>query len=284
MTLSDYLSDRYTPGTASRYLREIEKLRAVLPHAEQATYNDLVGYLGELRPHYQHLGPVLHALKAYYQYLIDTGQRDDHPAQAIRLRDQPGRDIALERLFSPQELDTLLQRTERYPLLKHRNLLALSLLIYQALTNGDLTRLRLDDLQLESGTIHIRPTHRSNARTLSLKPQQIHWLHQYLDHDRPKLLRAPTDCLLISSRCTPETAEGISYLVETCKPRFPHRTLNAKTIRQSVIANLLQAGHDLRVVQAFAGHKYPSTTERYRQSPLAALQQAVQQHHPLDQL
>jgi integrase/recombinase XerD len=35
------------------------------------------------------------------------------------------------------------------------------------------------------------------------------------------------------------------------------RNLNAKTIRQSVIANLLKEGKDLRVVQVFAGHKKP---------------------------
>ena len=48
-----------------------------------------------------------------------------------------------------------------------------------------------------------------------------------------------------------------------------------------MIANLLKSGNDLRVVQAFAGHKYPSATERYKQTQVEELKQAVLKHHPL---
>jgi integrase/recombinase XerD len=34
-------------------------------------------------------------------------------------------------------------------------------------------------------------------------------------------------------------------------------------------------------VQVFAGHKKPSATEKYRQSNLEALKQAVDKYHPL---
>ena len=62
---------------------------------------------------------------------------------------------------------------------------------------------------------------------------------------------------------------------------YPGRTVNAQTIRQSVIAHLLKEGHDLSVVQAFAGHKYPSTTERYRQSEIDTLKAAIENYHPI---
>jgi hypothetical protein len=35
-----------------------------------------------------------------------------------------------------------------------------------------------------------------------------------------------------------------------------------------VIVNLLKAVHDIDVVQGFAGHNYPSATERYKQKKL----------------
>ena len=62
---------------------------------------------------------------------------------------------------------------------------------------------------------------------------------------------------------------------------FPDRNLNPRTIRQSVITNLLKEGKDLRVVQVFAGHKKISTTEKYRQSGLKELQEAIEKYHPL---
>ena len=80
---------------------------------------------------------------------------------------------------------------------------------------------------------------------------------------------------------TPETGEGIGYLLETAKHLFPNRNLNTKTIRQSVIVNLLKSGHDLRLVQVFAGHKYPSSTEKYRQTEVEELKNEVLKYHPL---
>jgi hypothetical protein len=41
-------------------------------------------------------------------------------------------------------------------------------------------------------------------------------------------------------------------------------------------------GHDLSLVQAFAGHKYPSSTERYKQNEIETLRDAVQKYPPLD--
>jgi integrase/recombinase XerD len=48
-----------------------------------------------------------------------------------------------------------------------------------------------------------------------------------------------------------------------------------------VIANLLKQNHDLRVVQVFAGHKYPSAIEKYRQDDVEELKKQIQKYHPL---
>ncbi len=105
--------------------------------------------------------------------------------------------------------------------------------------------------------------------------------YEYIQKVRPELLKSETDRLVVTFRGTPESGEGINYLVETFKPQFPDRNLNARTIRQSVITNLLKEGKDLRVVQVFAGHKKIGTTEKYRQSGLEELQAAIEKHHPL---
>jgi integrase/recombinase XerD len=58
------------------------------------------------------------------------------------------------------------------------------------------------------------------------------------------------------------------HIKRSCINIYPARKVNAQTIRQSVIVNLLKAVHDIDVVQGFAGHKYPSATERYKQKKL----------------
>jgi len=109
--------------------------------------------------------------------------------------------------------------------------------------------------------------------------------YKYIHQARPRLLKlkADTQRLILTLRGSPEEGEGINYLVETFKPLFPEKNLNPTTLRQSVIANLLNEGKDLRVVQAFAGHMNISTTEKYRQSGLKELREAIDKYHPLGQ-
>lgn len=168
-------------------------------------------------------------------------------------------------------------------------MIIIGLLIYQGLTNGDIKNLEIKDIDLEEGTIRIRPGRKTNARELKLQPRQVYWLMNYLQNDRPCLLRVGqaalqktnTEKLILSKLGTAETGEGIGYLLETSKCLFPDRKLNAKTIRQSVIANLLKAGKDLRLVKAFAGHKYPSTTEKYKQTQVEEVKSQILKYHPL---
>lgn len=43
----------------------------------------------------------------------------------------------------------------------------------------------------------------------------------------------------------------------------------------------MKSGKYSRVVQVFAGHKYPSATEKYRQTNVEELKKEVQKYHPL---
>lgn len=114
-----------------------------------------------------------------------------------------------------------------------------------------------------------------------MKPKQIMLFYRYIHEIRLEIQKEETERLILNIRGKAIKADDINYLVETFRDLFPERKLNAQTIRQSVIANLLKAGKDLRVVQVFAGHKNPSSTEKYRQTGLEELKAAVQKHHPL---
>jgi len=156
----------------------------------------------------------------------------------------------------------------------------MTLLVNQALHAREIASLALADVRLEQGSIYIQGSATTNARTLALIPTQIMLLHEYIHQERPRLLRTPTDRLILTKLGTPETGEGIHYLVSTYQALFPTRRLTAGTIRQSVITQLLKEGRDVRVVQVFAGHKYPSATERYKQTQVEELKAAVLKHHP----
>ncbi len=286
MNLQDYLHEQYTADTASIYLQEIERYLVSCPGAANAVCKDILAYIGALRTRYSNpstLNRILCSLKAYYGYLCASGQRPDNPAKSILLKDQRSRDIQLQDLFTIEELEVLLNRPERYPHLVSRNKVLMSLLIYQALYPVEMEGLRVGDINLEAGTVRIRATAKTNGRELSLKPNQILLFYAYLREMRPLLLKeGASDRLLIGHRGQPMPAEDITkHVKRSFSELYPGRTVNAQTIRQSVIAHLLKQGHDLSVVQVFAGHKYPSSTERYRQSEIETLKVAVQKYHPL---
>jgi integrase/recombinase XerD len=286
MNLQDYLNEQYTEDTASIYLQEIERYRMACPGAATAVYKDILAYIGALRTRYTNpstLNRILCSLKAYYGYLCASGQRMDNPAASILLKDQRSRDIQLQDLFTMEELEVLLHRPERYPNLAGRNKVLMSLLIYQALYPMEMEALRTSDINLDAGTLYIRATAKTNSRTLSMKPNQVLLFYQYIQEARIKLLgNNNSEALLIGHRGQSMPAEDITkHVKRSFTDLYPGRSVNAQAIRQSVIMHLLKQGHDLSVVQAFAGHKYPSSTERYRQNEIGTLQAAINKYHPM---
>lgn len=291
MTWSEWLAAEYTPGTAAAYAFEAGHYLAWLggeAEALTADYGRIVTYLAALRKRYDKpatLSRILSAVKAYHRWLLETGRRDDHPALGLTLRDgkrRGGRQV--QDLLTEEELRKLLApRAERYQMLAGRNAVIVGLLVHQALTLRELAELRTGDVDLEAGTVAVSGGRQTVGRRLNLVTSQVMQLHRYVNDERAKLLRKniPTDRLLLTSRGTAENGEGVQYLVETLRPLVPGKRLTPTVIRQSVIALKLKNGEGLRRVQVFAGHKWVSTTEGYRENNLAELRAAVGRCHPL---
>jgi integrase/recombinase XerD len=235
-------------------------------------------YVEALRKNYEStsITRIISALKRYYDYLIETGIRKDNPARNIKLRDAKQNPIQLQDLFSEKELQTLLEpRKERYLILTKRNQIIMSLLVNQALKVGEIIQLKTTDINLEKAQINITGTAQTNNRILPLKAEQILLFYNYLEN-RNHL----SNYFLLNKLNSPITQDDINYLISTYQKEFSKK-LTSITIRQSVITNLLTKGNDLRMVQEFSGHKQLDTTEKYKQTGIKALQNAIEKHHPI---
>ena len=294
-----YLQAKYRSETVKAYVYDVQNYVNFVgsDNAQGATYADILAYLGHLKQRNAQkdgktdpLQRPLSALKTYYDFLIATDARQFHPCQDLILRSKRPPTLQLQDLFSPQELNTLLERAERYKLLKHRNQLIMSLLVHQALTAAEIVELKTDDLELDKATLNIRSQSTNVSRTLPLIATQIGLVYRYLYEDRPQIIqliqgkKPKADTLILSKLGTIETTDSVQYLVSTFQPLFNPRKLTPTTIRQSVIANRLKTGEDLRRVQIFAGHRRISSTEKYKLTGLDALKIAVIHHHPLDKM
>lgn len=285
MELETYLEENLQRSTAKNYLYEIAKYRLINKNTEHYNYQNVMKYVEIIRRNYQPASiiRILSALKKYYDYLVETGIRKDNPARAIQLRDIRKKPIQLQDLFTDNELQKLLEpRKERYPILTKRNQIIMGLLVHQALKTGEIIQLKTTDINLEKAQITITGTAQTNNRILPLKAEQILLFYEYLNQNRATLItfRTLENYLLLNKLGTFLKTEDINYLISTYQKEFSKK-LTTITIRQSVITNLLSKGNDLRMVQEFAGHKYLDTTEKYKQSGIKALQNAVEKHHPI---
>lgn len=278
MKLEEYLEKNLQKSTAKSYLYEINKYNLLNRNTATYDYKKVMEYVEELRKNYltSSITRIIAALKRYYDYLIETGVRKDNPARNIKLRDAKQNPIQLQDLFSDKELQTLLEpRKERYLILTKRNQIIMSLLVNQAIKVGEIIQLKTTDINLEKAQINITGTTQTNNRILPLKAEQILLFYNYLEN-RNHL----SNHFLLNKLNSPITQDDINYLISTYQKEFAKK-LTSITIRQSVITNLLTKGNDLRMVQEFAGHKQLDTTEKYKQTGIKALQNAIEKHHPI---
>jgi site-specific recombinase XerD len=291
MTLKQYLLKKYSKSTLHTNLYLIKRFTDYYQErAEQAQYKDILNYIEYLRKNYdlhpKTLRHCLYGVKIYFNYLLETGQRKDHPCSELLLKDKINKQIQVDNLYSSETLENFLQthQLRRKKHLQKRNEIIITLLIYQALMVTEIAQLETEDINLEKCEIYIKGQHHQQSRTLPLQAKQILLFYGYLSQDRANLLKYnkqnPTEKAFILGQYGEKiNPHGISQMIN--ENRGEGQKIQPMKIRQSVIANLLKKENDTRIVQVFAGHRRASTTVQYKQTELETLQSAVNQYHPL---
>ena len=283
-SIEQYIYRKLTGQSAKTYMANLNNFLAVNPNAKNYQYKDIINYFEQLAKRYRNVNTrnlKLSAIKKYYDYLVESRQRNDHPCRLFRIK---GHGIAgksqvqFQDLFTPAELEKLLNR-DGYEKLKLRNKIIISLLIYQALTPEEITRLDKENIDLDKLTVYIKASNKLSSRTLELKHVQKEYLEEYINTARPKV---NTHRLLIGYRGDPETVDSIIRMLIPLKALYPERKLTATTVRQSVIANWLNKGkHPVEQVQLWSGFKWPSSILRYRRADIVEQREKINQWHPL---
>ena len=85
MTLEQYLQKKYSKSTLYSNLFLIKRFTDYYQNkAPKATFKEVLNYIEHLRKNYnlhpKTLRHCLYGVKIYFNYLLETGQRKDHPA------------------------------------------------------------------------------------------------------------------------------------------------------------------------------------------------------------
>jgi site-specific recombinase XerD len=296
--LEEYLQKKYSKSTLYSNLFLIKRFTDYYGNlSSTATYQDILNYIEHLRKNYdlhpKTLRHCLYGVKIYFNYLLEIGQRKDHPCSELHLKDKINRELQVDNLYNEETLEKFFEtyQIKKKKHLENRNKIMISLLIYQALTVKELANLKVEDIDLEKAEIFIKgnqePTSKSpQSRILPLKAKQILLIYNYLKEDRAKLLSyrkvtfGDLGDFILSQYGEKINAHGISKMIN--ENRKKSDKIQPLKIRQSVIANLLKNENDTRIVQVFCGHRRASTTQNYKQTELEILQNAVNQYHPIN--
>src|SRR5690606_23319259 len=153
ITLKQYLQKKYSKSTLNSNLYHIKRFTDYYQSkAEIASYQDVLNYIEHLRKNYElHPKTLRHSLygvKIYFNYLLETGKREDHPCNELYLKDKVNKQIQVDNLYSSETLENFFEsyQIKRKKHLETRNKIIISLLIYQALTVNEITELEVKNI------------------------------------------------------------------------------------------------------------------------------------------
>ncbi len=304
----NYLHEKgYRPTTVTGHVQNLSHFinwaAKSLPFGEVggASYTDLLSYVQYEQQGNKDIATInlrLGSISKYFEFLKSQesnpllgGRGARNPARTLRIKgkaktviEYPLKYEELEKLYHQYKASytipleskgrTLPRPVRERMLLAHqRNVIVLSLLIWQGLHSGEMAKLETTHINLNEGAIYIPSTARSNSRELKLHNQQILTLHTYL-HGGTRDKLAPVDDELIPGNLH----NIVGQLTEQLKGINP-QIRNALHIRASVILHWLKQ-YNKRQVQYMAGHRYITSTEGYQSQQLDTLTDALSKHHP----
>ena len=162
-----------------------------------------------------------------------------------------------------QKLPSILSQQEVAQLLvapNHLKTRALLMLIYSAgLRRSEAAHLLVSDIDSERMTITIRQGKWQKDRVVMLSPVLLQTLQQYWRYEHPKVWLFPgaTPGQPISGNDVFGVFKNALRRAGITKPVSPH------SLRHAFATHMLEAGVDLRTIQALLGHRSLKTTSRY---------------------
>ncbi len=156
---------------------------------------------------------------------------------------------------------------------------------------GELVNLHVDDVDLQRGTVLIRQGKGAKDRVVPIGGRACRWLEKYLYTVRPDYVDAGDGAdpavLFLAKHGEAMQGKQLSVIVRNAitaakLERFAETHPNAAChlFRHACATHMLEAGADIRFIQALLGHESLSTTEVYTQVSILQLKAVHEKTHP----
>jgi len=224
------------------------------------------------------LGRKLAGLRTFFRFLVREGFVAKNPAAGIKA---PKREKPLPKALSVDDLDRFFARN---PEMGKRDLAIFELLYSSGLRVGELTSLRVQDLDLNNGWVRVVGKG-NKERYVPVGSRAVAAVQDYLPQravlEGKSGVIAKERALFLNSRGGPLSSRSIRRILKMClSVAGLARDASPHTFRHSFATHLLNAGADLRSIQELMGHASLSTTQRYTKVDLGRLMEVYDKSHP----
>lgn len=271
-------------NTLAAYHRDLRQAAELLPQELHcAQLDDLRQYMAELRGlSASSAARKLSALRQFYAFLVDEGERADNPTLDIA---RPATRRPLPRILSHDHVERLFAEAEEEASAPHappaavRMLLMLELLYGSGLRATELVSLPRRAIQ--GAREYLIITGKGDKDRLVPLSQRS---REALDRWLP-LVKAESLWLFPSGKSHLSRIRLYQLLRElAARAGVDPMAISPHVLRHAFATHLLEGGADLRALQMMLGHADIATTEIYTHVDSARLIELVNHRHPLAQM
>lgn len=275
-------------GKYEKYLNEQEKTQAEITGLEDVEKYLREGYYG-INRYGRHNKPEtrnneIKALRQFYRYLFEAEIITAPIAEQIEYA-RVSKQIIRKDILSKSELRKLFMIPDTSTVTGYRDRMMLEILYGTGIRLNELSGLKVSDINLKAGTLHIREGKGKKDRVVPVNQKTLEYIRMYLTEIRPVLLGdGKTLNLLLNSRKEALSINAISHeLRGYIKKAKLKKQVTIHSLRHTYATHLLQRGMSLRHVQELLGHENMDTTIRYLQLEVKDLQREYRKCHPREQ-
>lgn len=283
------IEKRYSPNTLISYQKDLEQFceylgnyltidvyaqKTIPPELDQLAVRGFLNHLYSQKFNRSSIMRKLASLRSFFRFLCRQGYISQNFAKGASSPKIPKK---LPDILQIGEMEQLLASVLTDTPEDLRNRAILELLYASGLRVGELSNLKLKDLDLRSR--HISVIGKGNKQRIVLYGGKCaDALRAYLDV-RKEL--GESEYIFLNSKGRRLSETRIRQIVTQIRKQISlQKKISPHTFRHSFATHLLNSGADLRLIQELLGHSSLSTTQKYTHLNIEQLLATYQKSHP----
>lgn len=277
---------RLAKNTVEAYDRDIRGLRSWSMKSEISSPGRLeekhllkfLVSLHDLRKKNSSIARAVVAVRTFFQFLFKEHLLKKDPTAFL---ESPKRSKKLPRFLTLEEIDAMLGVCNQKDFLGYRDFTMLQLLYACGLRVSELAQLEVGDVNLDAGHLLARGKG-EKERLVPIGAEALQSLREYLETVRPVLdKKQESQKCFLNRRGVGLTRQRVWQILKRLALKAGlSKKITPHMLRHSFATHLLEAGADLRSLQAMLGHADISTTEVYTHVSRTHLRALYDKFHP----